>query len=108
MDDRMLEIAMNFSEEERRVLRGYWKELFEYKNKELAVEDLEAKLKEGAEALLQFDAEASRRIEEKKKNPECSFCGKRASEVAKMFRRSEYLNICSECVASMAKELGGA
>ena len=105
MDEKFIEIANHFSDEERRVLRGYWKELFDYKDKNTAEREIEQKLKEGAKKLLEFEENAKDRLEALKIDHECSFCHKPASKVEKMFQKNEYLYICSQCVTDCYNEL---
>jgi len=105
MDEKYLEIDSHFTEDEQRILRGYWKEHYEYKYIKTAVCEMEERHKEGAQKLLEFKENAEDRIEALENDPECSFCNTSSSHVEKMFQKNEYLNICSNCITKLFSEL---
>ena len=105
MDINYERIVSEFSEEEKRILYGYMNILFEYKTKGDWEKEAEAKLKQSAKELKEFEERALKKIEVKKANPACSFCKKPAKSVEKLFNKNEHLNICNECVTSCYEQL---
>ena len=105
MDKKYQRLVSEFSDEEKRILYDYMNILFEYKTRDDWEKETQEKLKQAAKELKSFEEKALKKIEGRKNNPVCSFCGKKASEVEKLFNKNEYLNICSECVLSCYEQL---
>ena len=105
MDDRYESLISEFSEEERILLRKYLSELFEYKDKKEWKEGTRGKFKEIIAEVKSFEKRAKAKIDERKNNPACSFCKRKAEQVEKMFNHTDYLNICSDCVKGCYEQL---
>ena len=105
MEDRYKKLLSEFSQEDRLLLRRYLHELFEYKDKEDFEKQTRAKLKETLAEIKIFEERAKSKIEQRKKNPTCSFCKQKSDVVEKMFNHTDYLNICSDCVKRCYEQL---
>ncbi len=105
MDEKYLEVISEFDDEERRLLKTYVKEIFKYKDSHEMRDDLKESMKDLSKKIKAIETKAIKNIEERKKHPRCSFCNKKSTEVDKVFKKTDWLFICSECVDLAYEEL---
>jgi len=106
MDKRIANILSEMGADDARLLRTFLEEIFELRDSGDNTDQLRKKLEDTASKIRKIEAKALARIEERKANPICSFCGKKAHEIEKMFKKTHFLNICSDCIKAFHAELG--